>query len=299
MPGPSYLNPTSRMRSALFVYVSGVRTLFLDGVTQGAATSLVVPAGVSEMLFSGAGGGGGGGGGFATAGGGGGGGGAGMSVRDVPVIVEPGSTLTVTIGGSGGGGTVGNAGSAGGLTRISGFLFMAVPIPIASGTITPGSALPEVQLWPGNGGAAGAAVNGGNGGGSSYANGGTGGTGGAGAGGAGVFAGSDAFFFQGSGGGAGGAVNFGGGISTTSSNGSLVPGAYSGSQAGTVSNGGGGNGGTNFFSGINGHGRGGNANTPTAATQGIWGGGGGGGSGNNIGREGGDGFVLLRWVSPW
>lgn len=64
MTFPTLLNPSARMRSALFCWVGGARTLFVDGVSQGAATTLVVPAGVSGMLLSGSGGGGGGGGGY-------------------------------------------------------------------------------------------------------------------------------------------------------------------------------------------------------------------------------------------
>lgn len=294
------LNPSSRTRTALFMYVSGTRTLFLDGESQGAATSLVVPAGVSEMLLTGCGGGGGGGGGFATSGGGGGGGGAGASVRDVPVIVVPGSTLTISIGGGGSGGAVGAAGAAGASSNIDGLLHALVPIPTNSMLITPGSTYPQVQLYPGNGGSAGAAVNGGSGGGASYGNV-PGGTGGAGAGAAGQLYGADTYYFQGTGGGAGGAGggSFAGGITTTTGSGSLVPGAFSGAPAGTASNGGGGCGGASLFSGFGIAGRGGNASTPTAANPGVFGGGGGGGSGNNLGREGGDGFVLLRWQSPW
>lgn len=291
------LNPVARRRSALFVYVAGVRTLFVDGVTQGASTTLTVPAGVSQMWLSGAGGGGGGGGGFASAGGGGGGGGAGMSLREVPVIVIPGSVVTISIGGSGAAGAIGGAGGQGGMTTIDGILHSLVPTPLSAGPVVPGSVYPQIQLSPGQGGAAGAVTNGGNGGGASFGAV-AGGTGGAGAGGAGSFSGTDAYFFQGSGGGAGGAVNFSGGITSSSGSGNLTPGSFPGGGTGTATLGGGGNGGATFFSAYTGHGKGGNASTTAIAQPGVYGGGGGGGYGSIAGNRGGDGFALLTWMSP-
>lgn len=298
MTFPVLLNPSSRQRSALFIFVSGTRTLFLDGVSQGASTTLTVPAGVSMMRLYAAGGGGGGGGGFATAGGGGGGGGAGVSVRDVPLMVVPGSVLTCTVGGGGAAGAIGGAGGGGASSTIAGVLFSAVPLPLLNSQITPGSTYPTIEIWPGLGGAAGTATQGGSGGGAAYGQV-SGGTGGSGAGGAGQFPGIDQYMFLGVSGAAGGAPNFAGGQATLSASGNAVPGVSFSAPAGTASNGGGGNGGVTLFSQINGHGRGGNASTPSVPQNGIWGGGGGGGYGSVTGNSGGDGFILLVWDSPF
>lgn len=293
-----YLNPTGRERTALFLRVAAVTHLFLDGVDQGAASMLVVPAGVSSMRLTGTGAGGGGGGGFASAGGGGGGGGGGMAVRDLPLIVVPGSTLTATLGVAGAGGAAGAVGAAGGESKITGMLFALGGAPGAA-IFDPGMTYPDITLWPGNGGAAGAAVNGGSGGGASYGNVG-GGTGGAGAGPDGSLGTFVPDFWYGSGGGAGGAVTFSGGRGLLSSSALSigVSGAIPSASAGNGTNGGGGGGGRSLFSGIQNYGKGGVAGG-AAAQVGIMGGGGGGGAGGAAGFAGGDGFMLLTWVSPW
>ena len=88
------------------------------------STTLVVPAGVTQMVGSGAAGGGGGGGGgggtgASSTGAGGGGGGAGQSAVDQLLTVSPGETLTITIG-AGGKGALAASGSAGGTTSVVG-----------------------------------------------------------------------------------------------------------------------------------------------------------------------------------
>lgn len=174
------LNPSGRLRTALFAVNSGTR-LYLDGVDKGAATNLVIPAGISSLRLFAAGGGGGGGGGQATSGGGGGGGGGAMSVRDASLVVVPGSTLTVTLGTAGAAGAAGSNGANGTSTIISGtgMLFYGVGTNMGAGTIQPGGFLPDLQLAGGNGGVAGSGGNGGAGGGAAAGNisGGAGGTG--------------------------------------------------------------------------------------------------------------------------
>lgn len=295
------LNPSGRLRTALFYISGGGGRLWLDGVDQGLTASWTSPAGVSNFMLSGAGAGGGGGGGQATAGGGGGGGGAGMSVRDVPLIVIPGSTWTVTPGTAGTGGAPGVAGTAGTNTIISctGLLFAGAGMGLGGGTPLPGSPLPDLQIWPGNGGAPGSGGNGGAGGGASYGNVG-GGVGGAGAnGGQGSFQGTDPRFFLGGGGTGGGAANFNGASVLNNSNGAILPGVANSATTGTATNGGGGNGGNTLFSAIGTLGRGGIASTASTPLRGHWGGGGGGGYGGVAGADGGHGFVLLTWQSPW
>jgi hypothetical protein len=299
IPLPSFnLNPSGRMRSALFLRVAGVQTLFVDGVSAGAATTLVVPANVSHMEMSGSGAGAAGGGGQTTSGGGGGGGGAGMSARNVPLIVTPLSTLAVSVGAGPAAAAAGSNGNNGGSTTVSGFLFPALPFPLTvSGSIAAGSTYPEIQLWGGNGGTAGSAGNGGSGGGASFGNS-AGGTGGAGAGGNSTFAGIDPFWYFGSGGGAGGATTFSGGTVGMTGSGNVAPGLNTSAATGDGTRGGGGNGGHSLFSSTSGYGRG-NLAGGAAAQAGVWGGGGGGGAGGAGGGAGGDGFLLLTWISPW
>jgi hypothetical protein len=295
------LNPSSRKRTALFLYVSGTTHLYLDGIDQGASTGVwTPPAGVSNFTLFGAGGGGGGGGGQSAAGGGGGGGGAAMSIRDCPIIIVPGSTITVSAGASGAAGAIGGAGGAGLSTTITAanMLFCGVGLGLG-GLAVASSPMPRLDIWAGNGGVAGSAGNGGAGGGAAFGNvtGGAGGTGAAGS--QGSFQGTDPYLFLGTGGSGGGAANFASGSQITNINGTSIPGTGLPSNAGSATNGGGGNGGSTFFSMAGAMSRGGNGSTSTAPNRGVHGGGGGGGYGSAAGEQGGHGFALFVWDSPW
>lgn len=82
------------------------------------STTWTVPADVGCIWVDACGGGGGGGGGDPTPGGGGGGGGPSLAIRNFPLAVIPGETLTLSIGANGLGGAAGQNGGDGGYTRI-------------------------------------------------------------------------------------------------------------------------------------------------------------------------------------
>jgi hypothetical protein len=119
--GAQQINPATASQHALQQQQKG----YVRSTTTG---SLIIPAGVTQILLSaaaGGAGGGSGGSGSGGVGGGGGGGGAGQSLVRVPFAVTPGSTINWTVGALGGGGAAsasgsGNAGAAGGSTIVSG-----------------------------------------------------------------------------------------------------------------------------------------------------------------------------------
>jgi hypothetical protein len=89
---------------------SGVRPRVIKFTNSG---TWVVPTNVEVIWVTGIAGGGGGGGGGGGYGGGGGGGGSGNVCINVPLRVQSGETLTITIGAGGSGGSGGNGGSGG------------------------------------------------------------------------------------------------------------------------------------------------------------------------------------------
>ena len=114
--------PVIRQHVVEFIRGVGVIT---DGVTDASDTTSpwtwVVPNGVAQIFLTGCAGGAGGGGGHnATAArAGGGGGGSGASVVNLPVLVYPSASLTVTVGAGGTGGPANTQGNGGDPTTIA------------------------------------------------------------------------------------------------------------------------------------------------------------------------------------
>lgn len=223
---------------------------------------------VETFLLDACGGGGGGGAGQVTSGAGGGGGGGAPALYGFPIIIVPGSTLTLTCGVGGTGGIVGGAAAASGIQSLI----------TSPGLITD---LTDMNIGPGFFGLPAAAGVGGSGGGGG-AIGGLGGTAGL-LGALAVYHGGPMF-----GGGGGG----GGGSTATVGGGGAAGYPYVGGAAG-AGVGSGGGGGPSMF-GRGGHGgTGGGAPSIGIAGQGPGGGGGGGGLTFN-GGPGRSGMIQVR-----
>lgn len=237
--------------------------------------TFVVPPGVSRILATVVNGGCGGGGGHtADPGGGGGGGAAAAPIVNMPVLVTPLSSLTVTVGIPGLGGAPGAAGGN-----------------LNTGSSIAGTVIGTVSPTGCAGGGTGTATNGGAGGQTGInANGGATGTG-AGANSSAVqYRNSGGDIVWTSGGGAGGGPSNNGGV------GIQVGNFYTGNVAGGTASGakgGGGGGGQSIFTTSPGTGGSNAAGTTVPSTS--YGNGGGGGAATFAGGNGGPGIVIISW----
>ena len=254
--------------------VIGAGTGFVVPVATLGTYAWTPPPALGAFMLDACGGGGGGGAGQAASGAGGGGGGGGSGLCDFPVLIVPGSLLTITCGRGGVGGISGGAAATNGsATTIT-----------SPGVVTD---LANISLTAGNAGQPGAAAVGGLGGAGSSV-GGTGGTAGNGATGGGT-GGLPVWHGNWVGGGGGG-----GGGSSASSGGNGASGyPYSGGSTG-AGVGSGGGGGPSYF------GRGGRGGTggasPIAGNNGVGFGGGGGGGGLTFpGGNGRGGMMQFRF----